>query len=189
MRRRIIDWVLTGLLLLIPALVLRSSLSRGEPSAVDETVLRITAPLQTFVSWITDGVGSVWSGYVALIDVESENKELREDNEKLRRELATMSRKAYDVQALEDLALYTGQSYNLALEGRPERLVGLRATPPPFTTLRAQPALGRAYTDAEAVPGADQVAVLSHATWQAQFAADPAAALKALSSGATYAPA
>ncbi|MBP7417547.1 MAG: ABC transporter permease [Xanthomonadales bacterium] len=75
--------------------------------------------------------------------------------------------------ALEDLALYTGQSYNLALEGRPERLVGLRATPSLFTTLRAQPALGRAYTDAEAVPGADQVAVLSHATWQAQFAADP----------------
>ena len=75
--------------------------------------------------------------------------------------------------ALEDLALYTGQSYNLALEGRPERLVGLRATPSLFTTLRAQPALGRAFTEAEAVPGADQVAVLSHSTWQTQFAADP----------------
>lgn len=75
--------------------------------------------------------------------------------------------------ALEDLALYTGQSYNLALEGRPERLVGLRATPSLFTTLRAQPALGRAFTDAEAVPGADRVAVLSHATWLAQFAGDP----------------
>ncbi|MBL8999140.1 MAG: ABC transporter permease, partial [Gemmatimonadetes bacterium] len=54
--------------------------------------------------------------------------------------------------ALEDLALYTGQSYNLALEGRPERLVGLRATPSLFTTLRARPALGRAFTDDEAVP-------------------------------------
>ncbi len=133
MRRRIIDWVLTGLLLLIPALVLRASLSRGEPSAVDETVLRITAPLQTFVSWITDGVGSIWSGYVALIDVESENRELREDNEKLRKELATMSRKAYDVQALEELALVKKR---IAADMIGARVIGAPLTPFRVSRLR-----------------------------------------------------
>jgi rod shape-determining protein MreC len=105
LRRRIVDWSLTGILILIPAIVLRSSLNRGEPSTVDEVVLRITAPLQTGVSWIAEGIGGIWSSYVALIDVESENRELREDNERLRKELAAMTRKAYDVAALEELAL------------------------------------------------------------------------------------
>jgi rod shape-determining protein MreC len=105
LRRRIVDWTLTGLLLLIPALVLRASLSRGTPGTLDGAVLRITAPLQAGVSWIAEGVGGLWGSYVALVDVESENRELRDDNERLRKELATTTRKAYDVAALEELAL------------------------------------------------------------------------------------
>jgi rod shape-determining protein MreC len=85
--------------------VLRASLSRGTPSALDEALLRITAPLETGASWIVEGVGGTWSRYVALVDVEAENRELREDNERLRKELAAMTRRAYDVAALEDLAV------------------------------------------------------------------------------------
>jgi rod shape-determining protein MreC len=85
--------------------VLRASISRGEPSGLDRALLRITAPLQAGVSWIVEGVGGVWSRYVALVDIEAENRELRDENEKLRRELATMSRRAFDVAALEDLAV------------------------------------------------------------------------------------
>ena len=105
LRRRILDWTLTGVLIVIPALVLRASMDRGTPSGLDEALLRITAPLQTGVSWIAEGIGGIWSRYVALIDVESENRELRDDNDRLRKELATMTRRAYDVAALEDLAL------------------------------------------------------------------------------------
>src|SRR5207249_87986 len=36
---------------------------------------------------------------------EAENRELRDDNERLRKELAAMTRRAYDVAALEDLAV------------------------------------------------------------------------------------
>lgn len=104
LRRRLIDWSLTGLLILIPALVLKSSLVRGTPSGFDEALLRITAPLEAGVSWVVEGLGGLWSGYVALVDVESENKELRDENEKLRKQLAAMTRRAYDVAALEDLA-------------------------------------------------------------------------------------
>ncbi|MEO8704153.1 MAG: rod shape-determining protein MreC [Kofleriaceae bacterium] len=103
--RRIIDWSLTGILILIPALVLRSSLNRGTPSALDEALLRITAPLQAATSWVAEGIGGIWSHYVALVDVESENRELRDENDKLRKELAAMTRRAYDVTALEELAL------------------------------------------------------------------------------------
>src|SRR5262245_34560901 len=105
LRRRLLDWSLTGVLILLPALVLRASLSRGAPSPLDQALLRITAPLETGVSWVIEGIGGVWSRYVALVDVEAENRELREDNERLRKELAEMSRRAYDVAALEELAV------------------------------------------------------------------------------------
>jgi rod shape-determining protein MreC len=105
LRRRLVDWSLTGVLILLPALVLRASLSRGTPSALDQALLRITAPLETGVSWVVEGIGGTWSRYVALVDVEAENRELRDDNERLRKDLAAMTRRAYDVAALEDLAV------------------------------------------------------------------------------------
>ena len=79
LRRRLVDWALTGVLILVPALVLRASLSRGTPSLLDEALLRITAPLETSVSWLVEGIGGTWSRYVALVDVEAENRELREE--------------------------------------------------------------------------------------------------------------
>jgi rod shape-determining protein MreC len=103
-RRRLLDWFLTGMLIVLPALVLRSSLSRGTPSALDEALLRITAPLQAGVSWVVEGVGGVWDRYVALVDIESENRELRAENDKLRKQLAQMTRRAFDVEALEEVA-------------------------------------------------------------------------------------
>ena len=105
LRRRLVDWSLTGVLIVLPALVLRASLSRGTPSALDQALLRITAPLETGVSWIIEGIGGTWSRYVALVDVEAENRELRDDNERLRKDLAAMTRRAYDVAALEDVAV------------------------------------------------------------------------------------
>lgn len=104
-KRRMLDWALAGMLIVLPALVLRASLSRGTPSALDEALLRITAPLQAGVSWIVEGLGGMWGRYVALVDVEQENRELREENERLRKELAAMTRRAFDVEALEDLAV------------------------------------------------------------------------------------
>ena len=109
MRRKLIDWALTGLLIIIPALVLRSSMQRGEPSGFDKAVLRITAPLEAGVSWIVEGVGGVWSRYVSLVDVEAENRELRADNDRLRKELAAATRRAADIAALEELALVKRQ--------------------------------------------------------------------------------
>ena len=105
LKRRIIDWAATGVLVLIPILVLRASLNRGTPSGLDQALLRITAPLQAGVTWVVEGVGGLWGRYVALVNVEEENRELRNENEKLRRELAAMTRRAFDVSALEDLAV------------------------------------------------------------------------------------
>jgi len=105
LKRRIIDYSLSGLVVVITLLVFRANLARGEPSGFDNALLRITAPLQAGVSWIVEGVGGIWGRYVALVDIESENRELRTENEKLRQKLAEMSRRAFDVEALEDLAI------------------------------------------------------------------------------------
>src|SRR5580698_9038568 len=98
-----VDWALAGLLIVVPAGVLRASLSRGTPSPLDVALLRITAPLETGVSWVVEGIGGTWGRYVALVDVERENRELRADNAALREQLAVMTRRAFDVAALEDL--------------------------------------------------------------------------------------
>jgi predicted permease len=76
--------------------------------------------------------------------------------------------------SLEDLTMYSGGSFNMADAGSaPERINGLVATPSFFTTLQVQPALGQAFTDANAVPGQERVAVISHALWINRFNADP----------------
>lgn len=77
--------------------------------------------------------------------------------------------------SLADLALYTGQSYNLADEGAvPERLTGLRATASLFTTLGVAAARGQVFDQTHELPGNDRVVVLSHALWSNRFNADPA---------------
>lgn len=110
LRRRLLDWSLAAILIIAPALVLRASLRTGELGAFDEAVLRVTSPLQAAVTWVVEGLGGAWGHYVALVGVESENRELRAENDKLRAELATTARRAYDVEALEELAQLHRQS-------------------------------------------------------------------------------
>jgi rod shape-determining protein MreC len=104
LRRRLLDWIFAAILIIAPALVLRSSLRTQDLGAFDEAVLRVTSPLQAAVTWLVEGLGGVWGRYVALVGVEAENRELRADNERLRVELTATARRAFDVEALEDLA-------------------------------------------------------------------------------------
>ena len=76
--------------------------------------------------------------------------------------------------AIEDAALFTPRDATLLTGGAPEQLVALAVTPSFFTTLRRGPALGRAFGDADAVPGADRGIILTHSLWAARFSSDPA---------------
>lgn len=125
LKRRIIDWSLSGVVVVVTLLVFKANLARGTPSAIDQALLRITAPLQAGVSWVVEGVGGIWSRYVALVDIESENRELRLENDKLRKQLAAMSRRAFDIEALEDLAIVKRRT--------PADTVGARVIGAPMT--------------------------------------------------------
>jgi predicted permease len=74
--------------------------------------------------------------------------------------------------ALEDAALMTSRNLNLAEQAVPEQLSGLAVTPSFFTTLQRPPAIGRAFSDEEAQPGADKFVVLTYGLWTTHFGAD-----------------
>jgi putative ABC transport system permease protein len=76
--------------------------------------------------------------------------------------------------AIEEAALFNMVSFNMAEEGRPEHVVGLRATPSFFATYATWPSIGRGFDESHATPGQDRVAVLGHALWTARFGGDPA---------------
>ena len=76
--------------------------------------------------------------------------------------------------AIEDAALFTPRDVTLLVGDVPEQLVALAVTPSFFTTLGRGPALGRAFGDADAVPGADPSVILTHNLWATHFSSDPA---------------
>lgn len=62
----------------------------------------------------------------------------------------------------------------LGAQGRPSQVGVLSATPGIFSVLRIQPRFGRAFTEEEARPGNDRVAILMYDLWREQFGSDPA---------------
>jgi hypothetical protein len=73
------------------------------------------------------------------------------------------------VPGLEDLALYGTGSSTTRAEGQVDQLFATQATPSFFTTLGAQPLLGRLPTDEEG----GTVVVISHWLWSTWFASNP----------------
>jgi putative ABC transport system permease protein len=76
--------------------------------------------------------------------------------------------------AIEDATLFTPRDATLMLGDTPEQIPALAVTPSFFTTLRRGPALGRAFVEADAIPGADATIILTHALWASRFGSDPA---------------
>jgi putative ABC transport system permease protein len=75
--------------------------------------------------------------------------------------------------SFEAMGAYRDSSINLVGAGHPERLDDAVATPELFTALRARPALGRLFTEADDRPGAPGTVILSDRLWRERFGADP----------------
>ena len=74
--------------------------------------------------------------------------------------------------AIEESALFTGTSFTLSEDGRPERVRGLRVTPTFFSLYQTAPAIGQPFTAEHAQPGNDKQVILSHALWTTRFGGD-----------------
>jgi putative ABC transport system permease protein len=72
-------------------------------------------------------------------------------------------------QVFEKLGVYNRSSYNLTGVGEAERIITGQVSADLFAALRANPALGRLFTNDEDKPGASPVVVLSYPLWQRRF--------------------
>jgi putative ABC transport system permease protein len=76
-------------------------------------------------------------------------------------------------QVLEDLGIYSEDAVTLTGGDQPERISAARATASVFSVLRIPPFLGRTLQEADGLPGAEKVAVLSHELWHRRFGGRP----------------
>lgn len=66
-----------------------------------------------------------------------------------------------DVHVFSEQALFRTNGRTIEIQGTPQRVTGMQATPSLFRLLEAPPAYGRAFTDAEGEPGNEQKVLLS----------------------------
>jgi predicted permease len=74
----------------------------------------------------------------------------------------------------EALAAYSPDGANFSSGTEPERLQGGQVTADFFRAIGVHPALGRAFPEEAARPGAERTVILGDALWRRAFAADPA---------------
>ena len=70
---------------------------------------------------------------------------------------------------LEDIGLYSGDSFSVTGTGEPEQVVGLDVTDGTLPILGVTPALGRLFTREDDAPGSPETALLSYGFWQQKF--------------------
>jgi putative ABC transport system permease protein len=75
-------------------------------------------------------------------------------------------------QSFEDVAASAESTFNLTGDGDPERVAAYKVTANFFPLFGVAPALGRNFATEEDRPGAQKVAVLSHALWQTRYGGD-----------------
>ncbi len=80
-----------------------------------------------------------------------------------------------DVHVFSEQALFRTTGRTLEIQGTPQRVTGMLATPSLFRLLRVSPAYGRAFSDTEGEPGADQKAILSDGLSRQLFGSPEAA--------------
>jgi rod shape-determining protein MreC len=102
--RKARELVIVAILLALPVLFLRANLrSPQNLSALDRGILRVSAPLQSGITWVARGIGGAWSRYVALWHVSDENAKLKDENARLKSEVERLTNEAAHVGELEAL--------------------------------------------------------------------------------------
>jgi len=72
------------------------------------------------------------------------------------------------------LGIYQYDDLQLRGQDFPETITGLKVTPQFLSLWTARPILGRTFGSTEALPGQDEVMLISHRLWQSRFGGDPA---------------
>lgn len=82
-------FVFAALLLLFSSLIwISNSREEKDRNFIDRTVVTITSPFQSAISWVLGGVKHVWYGYLYFVGLQRSNDALRKENDVLRGQLA-----------------------------------------------------------------------------------------------------
>jgi predicted permease len=76
------------------------------------------------------------------------------------------------IEAFEEVALYTEQTRRIGEVGQLQQVFSVHITPSFFAVLGVEAAVGRTFTEDEAIPGNDEKIILSHSLWQQRYAGD-----------------
>ncbi|MBW2550940.1 MAG: hypothetical protein DRH30_11660 [Deltaproteobacteria bacterium] len=127
------DAVILLALVVIPAVFLRANLrDPSELSWLDRALLQVSGPVQYVAEWAADGATSVIEDYVYLVDVKSDNDQLRAENNRIRREMRVLRGDAQRVHELESLL---GLREQLATETMTARVIA-KSISPSFRVVR-----------------------------------------------------
>ncbi len=127
------DAVILLALVVIPAVFLRANLrDPSELSWLDRALLQVSGPVQYVAEWAADGATSVIEDYVYLVDVKSDNEQLRAENNRVRREMRVLRGDAQRVHELESLL---GLREQLATETMTARVIA-KSISPSFRVVR-----------------------------------------------------
>ncbi|MGB5266465.1 MAG: rod shape-determining protein MreC [Polyangiales bacterium] len=114
-------------LLLVPAVFLRANLrDPSELSWLDQALIQVSGPVQYVAEWAADGVTSIVEDYVYLLDVKSDNDNLRAENGRLQREMRVLRA---DVQQVRELESLLGLRERLATETMTARVIAKDISP------------------------------------------------------------
>ncbi len=127
------DAVILLALLIVPAVLLRANLrDPSDLSWLDKGLLKVSGPIQYVAAWAADGVTSVVEDYVYLVDVKSDNDQLRAENDRLRRETRVLGG---DSQRIHELESLLGLREQLSTETVTARVIA-KSISPSFRVLR-----------------------------------------------------
>ena len=125
--RKFRDIILAAALLGIPLVVLQSNLKDpAELNPIDRGIMKVSAPVQAFITNTISGIHASWRRYVYLVDVEERNEKLAAENRKMKLELATAKRGLGRLELYEKLL---GFRKSRGVETVGVRVVGRDASP------------------------------------------------------------
>jgi rod shape-determining protein MreC len=102
--RRYRDTVIVVLLLAVPFFFLRANVrDPKELSAFDKAIIRISTPIQYAASALANGISSIVSDYVYLVDVKADNRRLSYENARLKNKVRSIEQTDAENQRLRKL--------------------------------------------------------------------------------------